>query len=64
MSSYFGLFVTDGYGKIKSYNGNFYKLNKLEGFNPEGEYIDDYFHELSPHMKTSTQASILSSHYG
>ena len=49
MSSYFGLFVTDGYGKIKSYNGNFYKLNKLEGFNPEGGYIDDYFHELSPH---------------
>jgi hypothetical protein len=49
MSSYFGLFVTDGYGKIKSYNGNFYKLNKLEGFSPEGAYIDDYFHELSPH---------------
>ena len=49
MSNYFGLFVTSGCGRIKSYNGNFYKLNKLEDFSPQGSYIDDYFKELSPH---------------
>ena len=49
MSGYFGLFVTNSIGRIKSYNGNFYKLNQLREFKPEGAYIDDFFHELSPH---------------